>query len=178
MPISCTSQSTGILVNITHNTVPVTIDARRWTRILSHYREPSWGRSVAELTITALALVALWSTAWFAFSQGHWWVSMLMTVPAAGFLIGEVTSKMRLRFCNLATAASDHGRDVAKPRGCSTPQGGDENRFFFAEMMGADSPPVSAASLANRSAFNRAVFSTTARLAASYSAMAFAPSIA
>src|SRR6516165_11842123 len=25
-------QSTGILVNITHNTVPVTIDARRWTR--------------------------------------------------------------------------------------------------------------------------------------------------
>ena len=87
MPISCTSQSTGILVNITHNTVPVTIDARRWTRILSHYREPSWGRSVAELTITALPLVALWSTAWFAFSLGHWWVSLLTTVPAAGFLL-------------------------------------------------------------------------------------------
>jgi acyl-lipid omega-6 desaturase (Delta-12 desaturase) len=74
-------------VNITHNTAPVTIDARRWTRILSHYREPSWGRSVAELTITALPLVALWSTAWFAFLLGHWWVSLLMTVPAAGFLL-------------------------------------------------------------------------------------------
>ena len=74
-------------MNIGHSSVPTTIDARCWTRILSHYREPSWARSVAELTITALPLVALWSTAWFAFLLGHWWVSLLMTVPAAGFLL-------------------------------------------------------------------------------------------
>ena len=90
-------------------------------------------------------------------------------------LLDDVTSKMRPRFWNLRTAASDHGREIGKLRGCSAPQGSDQDRFFFAEMMDAVSPPVSAASLANRSAFSRAVFSITARLAASYSAMAFAP---
>jgi fatty acid desaturase len=42
-------------------------------------------RSVAELTITVLPLVALWSMAWFVFSLGHWWASQ--TVPTAGFLL-------------------------------------------------------------------------------------------
>ena len=74
-------------MNIGHSSVPATIDARLWTRILSHYREPSWARSIAELTITALSLVALWSVAWFAFSLGYWWASLLMTVPTAGFLM-------------------------------------------------------------------------------------------
>jgi len=73
-------------LNIGQSSAPAT-DARRWTRILSHYREPSWARSVTELTITALPLVALWSTAWFAFSLGLWWASLLMTVPTAGFLL-------------------------------------------------------------------------------------------
>jgi acyl-lipid omega-6 desaturase (Delta-12 desaturase) len=76
-----------VLLNIENGSGPATIDARRWTRILNHYREPNWGRSVAELTITALPLVALWSAAWFAFSLGHWWASLLMTVPTAGFLL-------------------------------------------------------------------------------------------
>jgi acyl-lipid omega-6 desaturase (Delta-12 desaturase) len=76
-----------ILLKIENSSTPATVDARRWIRILNHYREPSWGRSVGELTITALPLVALWSTAWFAFSLGHWWASLLMTVPAAGFLL-------------------------------------------------------------------------------------------
>ena len=76
-----------MLLNIRHSSVPTTIDARLWTRILSHYREPSWARSIAELTITALSLVALWSAASFAFSLGHWWASLLMTLPTAGFLL-------------------------------------------------------------------------------------------
>ena len=74
-------------MNIGHGAVPTTIDARLWTRILSHYREPSWARSVAELTTTVLSLLALWSAAWFALSLGHWWESLLMTVPTAGFLV-------------------------------------------------------------------------------------------
>jgi len=49
---------------------------------LSRYREPSPVRS-----ITDLALVALWSTAWFTFSLGHSWASLLMAVPTAGFLV-------------------------------------------------------------------------------------------
>jgi acyl-lipid omega-6 desaturase (Delta-12 desaturase) len=80
------SNQTDILVNITPNTASVTIDARRWTHILSRYREPSPVRSIAELTITVLPLVALWSAAWFAFSRGHLWASLLMAVPTAGFL--------------------------------------------------------------------------------------------
>jgi acyl-lipid omega-6 desaturase (Delta-12 desaturase) len=81
------SNQTDILVNITPNTASVTIDARRWTQILSRYREPSPVRSIAELTVTVLPLVALWSAAWFAFSLGHLWASLLMAIPTAGFLV-------------------------------------------------------------------------------------------
>ena len=51
------------------------------------YREPSRIRSVFELAITALPLVALWTAAWFIYSLGYWWVSLLIAVPAAGFLV-------------------------------------------------------------------------------------------
>jgi len=111
-----------------------------------------------------------------ALPHGCYLARALMHPRSFTVLLDEVTSKIRLRFWNLSTAAPDHDREVATPRGCSAPQGGDENRLFFAEMTGAVAPPASAASLANRSAFSRAVFSITARLAASYSAMAFAPS--
>jgi acyl-lipid omega-6 desaturase (Delta-12 desaturase) len=81
------TNQTDILVNITPNTASVTIDARRWTQILGRYREPSPVRSIAELTVTVLPLVALWSAGWFAFSMGHLWASLLMAVPTAGFLV-------------------------------------------------------------------------------------------
>ena len=60
--------------------------ARRWTQILNRYREPSHTRSIAELAVTALPLAALWLASWFAFSQGYPWASLLIAVPAAGFL--------------------------------------------------------------------------------------------
>ncbi len=62
-------------------------DARRWAQILSRYREPNNARSVAELAITALPLAALWVTAWFVLSLGYPWASLLIAVPAAGFLM-------------------------------------------------------------------------------------------
>lgn len=62
-------------------------DARRWTRILGNYRTPNHARSVAELVITALPLVTLWTAAWFTFSLGYAWPSFLIAVPAAGFLV-------------------------------------------------------------------------------------------
>jgi omega-6 fatty acid desaturase (delta-12 desaturase) len=70
-----------------HNSGLATSDARRWTRILGSYRTPNNVRSVAELAITALPLVALWTAAWFTFSLGHAWASLLIAVPAAGFLV-------------------------------------------------------------------------------------------
>jgi acyl-lipid omega-6 desaturase (Delta-12 desaturase) len=62
-------------------------DARHWTRILSRYSTTSRLRSIAELAITALPLVMLWIAAWFAFSIGHSWASLLIAIPAAGFLL-------------------------------------------------------------------------------------------
>lgn len=62
-------------------------DARRWTQILATYRKPNHARSVAELVITTLPLVALWTAAWFAVWLGHAWASPLIAIPAAGFLV-------------------------------------------------------------------------------------------
>lgn len=74
-------------MSIGHNTGLAAPDARSWTRILGRYREPNHVRSIAELAITALPLVALWAAAWFALSIGHVWASLLIAIPAAGFLV-------------------------------------------------------------------------------------------
>src|SRR5271157_3443131 len=75
-----------MILNIVHNLHPAMTDARRWTEILRGYRQPSHARSIAELAMTALPLVVLWLASWFAFSQGQAWASLLIAVPAAGFL--------------------------------------------------------------------------------------------
>ncbi len=74
-------------LSIGHNTDVSAPNARLWTQILIRYREPSRIRSVFELAITALPLVALWTAAWFIYSLGYWWISLLMAVPSAGFLV-------------------------------------------------------------------------------------------
>jgi acyl-lipid omega-6 desaturase (Delta-12 desaturase) len=76
-----------ITLNIGHNSGVSGPDARRWTQILSTYRRPNYLRSIVELVITALPLVALWAAAWFVFTLGHAWISLLIAVPAAGFLV-------------------------------------------------------------------------------------------
>jgi omega-6 fatty acid desaturase (delta-12 desaturase) len=76
-----------IVLSIGHNLDHTTTDSRTLREILSGYREPSHGRSIAEVAITALPLVALWTSAWFTFWLGYWWASLFITVPAAGFLV-------------------------------------------------------------------------------------------
>ncbi|WBU31433.1 fatty acid desaturase [Rhodopseudomonas palustris] len=73
--------------NMTHDAEAPVSDARLWTRILAEYGTPSRSRSIAELTITALPLVVLWGAAWFVYSMGHAWASLLIAIPAAGFLL-------------------------------------------------------------------------------------------
>ena len=63
-----------------------TLSARAWVQILARYREPSSARSIFELAITAGALVALWVAMWLALGIGYW-LSLLLAVPAAGFLL-------------------------------------------------------------------------------------------
>jgi acyl-lipid omega-6 desaturase (Delta-12 desaturase) len=73
--------------SIGHNSGMAEPDARRWTKMLGSYRQPSSTRSIAELAITALPLVALWTAAWFAFTLGYAWASLIIAIPAAGFLV-------------------------------------------------------------------------------------------
>ena len=74
-------------MSIGDNSGLVVVDARRWTHILAQYRQPNNLRSVAELAITVVPLVALWTTACFTFSLGHAWASLLIAIPAAAFLV-------------------------------------------------------------------------------------------
>ena len=63
------------------------LNARRWQRILSGYTAPSRLRSIAEIAITALPLIVLWTAAWYTYHIGHAWASLLIAIPAAGFLV-------------------------------------------------------------------------------------------
>jgi acyl-lipid omega-6 desaturase (Delta-12 desaturase) len=62
-------------------------DARDWIQILSRYREPSHARSIIEIAITLVPLLALWALAWATYHFGFWWLSLVLAVPAAGFLV-------------------------------------------------------------------------------------------
>jgi omega-6 fatty acid desaturase (delta-12 desaturase) len=64
-----------------------TTDARAWTQILTRYREPSGVRSLIELGITFGPLVLLWTLMWASYHLGFWWLTLLLAVPAAGFLV-------------------------------------------------------------------------------------------
>lgn len=61
--------------------------AFNWAQSLARFREPSNVRSSAELAISALPLATLWVAAWLAYDFGYWWGSLLIAVPASGFLV-------------------------------------------------------------------------------------------
>jgi len=65
--------------------IPTAI-AGEWTQILAKYRQPSQARSLVELITTAGAFVASWLLIWAAIGLGYR-LSLLLTVPAAGFLV-------------------------------------------------------------------------------------------
>jgi len=61
-------------------------DTRKWTKILARYRQPSYTRSIIEIVITLVPLVALWVLTWAALKVSFW-LALLIAVPAAGFLV-------------------------------------------------------------------------------------------
>jgi len=61
-------------------------EARAWTRVLACYRRPSDGRSIVEIGITFVPLVLLWLSIWAALDLSYW-LSLLLAVPTAGFLV-------------------------------------------------------------------------------------------
>jgi omega-6 fatty acid desaturase (delta-12 desaturase) len=56
-------------------------------QVLARYREPNHARNIVEIAITLGPLVALWVLAWVGYYLGFWWLSLLIAVPAAGFLV-------------------------------------------------------------------------------------------
>jgi len=63
------------------------IDARALAQFLLRYREPSGTRSLIELGITFGPLVLFWVAMWASYYFGFWWLTLLLAVPAAGFLV-------------------------------------------------------------------------------------------
>ncbi|MAU21983.1 MAG: fatty acid desaturase [Martelella sp.] len=59
---------------------------RSWIAALAPYRQASPLRSTIEIVVTALPFVCLWGLLALAVLNGHWW-ALLLTVPAAGFLV-------------------------------------------------------------------------------------------
>ena len=64
---------------------------------LMPYRKPNHVRSTVEIVITFVPLATLWALAWAALHFGYWWLSLLLAVPAAGFLVRLFMISARLR---------------------------------------------------------------------------------
>ena len=61
--------------------------AQRSRRALAGYREPRHSRSIFEIAVTLVPFAALWTLAWVAVHFGHGELSLLLGIPAAGFLV-------------------------------------------------------------------------------------------
>jgi omega-6 fatty acid desaturase (delta-12 desaturase) len=61
--------------------------AGAWSKTLAPYRVPKTGRSIFEIIVTVLPLLAIWAVAWALHAHGWWWAALLLTIPAALFLV-------------------------------------------------------------------------------------------
>ena len=61
-------------------------DSRSWSALLTNYRQPDTARSIIEIIITAVPFAACWILASLSVANGWWW-GLLLTIPAAGFLV-------------------------------------------------------------------------------------------
>ena len=62
-------------------------EPRAWRKILAAYQRPSHARSILEIVMSAAPLAAIWTAAWVAAVFGLWWLALLLSIPAAGFLV-------------------------------------------------------------------------------------------
>jgi len=70
----------------TTSSFEATTEKQTWTRELAKYRQPHPLRSVFEIAVTVLPFVFFWAVAALCVLRGEWW-GLLLTVPAAGFLV-------------------------------------------------------------------------------------------
>lgn len=74
------------MITDTISSAPEASDEKAWLKVLSKYRTPHAGRSIFELTVTAIPFVVFWVLTWLAVHLGIWW-GLILIVPAAGFLL-------------------------------------------------------------------------------------------
>lgn len=68
-------------------TPPPEIDARRVGGELKRYADPDLRRSLFEVLVSAVPLVALWLAMWLALETVGYWLTLLLAFPTAGFLV-------------------------------------------------------------------------------------------
>ena len=68
------------------NSTDLKPSAREWASALARYREPNQARSVIELGITLGLFAVFWLLMWMSLAVSYW-LSLLLSVPAAGFLL-------------------------------------------------------------------------------------------
>ena len=79
------SAAAGLAANMAPET-SLDKNARSWTKVLARYRRPNTARSTIEIVVTVLPFALLWAVSSLAVVNGYWW-GLLLTVPAAGFLV-------------------------------------------------------------------------------------------
>lgn len=65
---------------------PISSRRRSSSALLAQYKQPKVARSTVEIAATALPFVALWASSAVAVAYGYW-AGLLLTIPAAGFLV-------------------------------------------------------------------------------------------
>lgn len=65
---------------------PRDFSALQWSKSIAKFRTPDLKRSLLEIAVTVAPFVALWVAAAISVSYGYW-IGLLLTIPAAGFLV-------------------------------------------------------------------------------------------
>lgn len=63
------------------------IDFRALRRELMTFQNPSHARSALEIALSAAPLIGLWALGWVGVAFGLWWVGLIVSVPAAFFVL-------------------------------------------------------------------------------------------
>ena len=58
-----------------------------WVELVAPYRQPDRNRSLWQLGSTFTLLILGWAAMYWTLAAGFWWVTLILAVPTAGFLI-------------------------------------------------------------------------------------------
>jgi omega-6 fatty acid desaturase (delta-12 desaturase) len=71
----------------THGTLAATADPHDIGRQLKRYTQSHRGRSLLEVAASLIPFVALWVLMWLALDHVGYWLTLILAIPAAGFLV-------------------------------------------------------------------------------------------